>query len=138
MIPALVKFVEEFVDKNFRVHSCEEEICENDEDAATTLDDDKEPEELVATEESPTLSIEDEQSQSEIENINPNVEIETTTTTNHNVFDIADVEFDNEESKEKKEDSNVETVDEQIREMKQFRVNSPSYQAVQVSQTLIS
>jgi len=30
LIIALVQFVEDFVDENYHVHSCEEEICESD------------------------------------------------------------------------------------------------------------
>ena len=138
LIPSLVQFVEEYVEQNFRVHSCEAEICENDDDddTKTTLDDAKETEDQIPIEENSTLNIEEEQSQSESEvqtsNVELNVEAESTDQNAASIFDIQEVDLDD-KSKDEKDDSNVETVEERIREMKQFRVNSPSYQAVQVS-----
>ena len=141
LILALVKFVEEYVDENYVDHSCEIEICENDVKTSDdrVINDDETLEEQGTFEnvENSTVNeenVESEDSLPQIINDEPSIEIENDFSPNvdNNVVDEAAVST-NPDLDEPEVEVQIEITRERIKAMKQFRVSSPSYQAVQVS-----
>ena len=144
--------MEDYVEQNFVEHSCETEICQNDDvatlDENVTTNDDTvdvtlEEQETLENDENSAINeeiVENEQFSPVIVN---ELDVEIADDVLSNAVDIAvdedigvGVSTNPEANEFDEQDAEVEKVIEisrqQMKAMKQFRVSSPSYQAVQV------